>query len=24
MMESIFHDGKKSYVGDKKLREWTK
>jgi hypothetical protein len=24
MMEQIFHDGKKSCVGDQKLRDWTK
>jgi hypothetical protein len=24
MMEQIFHDEKKSCVGDKKLRDWTK
>jgi hypothetical protein len=24
MMESIFHDGKKSCVGDQKLKNWTK
>jgi hypothetical protein len=24
MIEPIFHDGKKNYVGDKKLRDWTK
>jgi hypothetical protein len=24
MMEQIFHDGKKNYVGDQKLRDWTK
>jgi len=24
MMKPIFHDGKKSYVGDQKLRSWTK
>ena len=24
MMEPIFHDGKKSCVGDKKLRDWIK
>jgi hypothetical protein len=23
-MEQIFHDGKKSYVGDQQLRDWTK
>jgi hypothetical protein len=24
MMEPIFHDGKKSCIGDQKLRDWTK
>jgi hypothetical protein len=24
MIEQIFHDEKKSCVGDKKLRDWTK
>jgi len=24
MMEQIFHDGKKSCVGDQKLRDWAK
>ena len=24
MIEQIFHDGKKSCVGDQKLRDWTK
>jgi hypothetical protein len=24
MMEQIFYDGKKSYVGDQKLWDWTK
>jgi hypothetical protein len=24
MMEQIFHDEKKSCVGDQKLRDWTK
>jgi hypothetical protein len=24
MMEPIFHDGKKSCVGDQKLRDWIK
>jgi hypothetical protein len=24
MMEPIFHDRKKSYIGDQKLRDWTK
>jgi hypothetical protein len=24
MMEQIFHDGKKSCVGDQKLKDWTK
>jgi len=24
MMEQIFHDGKKSCVGDQKLRDWIK